>query len=321
MSEDGHGGGPVGPYGDDWFAQPYPHPPIISAAPPPPKKVNIFATLSVVFAFVFAPVGAVLGHLGLSQIRRAGQAGHDRALVGLTLSYGFIVIAVAALIIWTFFGPRQETSSTAGSSPAPQTTATPPQQPFVTAAQLPKLVLNADEVKQAVYAPSLGQVDDAAALNGEQGVNVSPRECLSSIFAGTVSAYQHSSVRGTFTRTITGDGNDGMISLNETMSTFENTAAATQLVSAIVGDWRACAGRSVTLSTNGNPMILDVGQPVQKGTLMVLQNTLQDGVPGAGSDRVIAAKANVVIDLYALGRDLGDDLSSIAVQIMSRVPD
>ena len=96
---DGDYGGPTGQYDRDWFAaDPYPQPPVISAPPPPPRqKANTFATLSVVFAFLFAPAGAVLGHLGLAQIRRTGQRGHDRALIGLTLSYAFILIAVAAL--------------------------------------------------------------------------------------------------------------------------------------------------------------------------------------------------------------------------------
>ena len=97
---DGGYGGPAGRDDDELFgADPYPEPPVISAPPPPPsQKTNTFATLSVVFAFVFAPVGAVLGHLGLSQIRRTGQRGHDRALIGLTLSYAFIVIAVVAVV-------------------------------------------------------------------------------------------------------------------------------------------------------------------------------------------------------------------------------
>ena len=102
MSDGGYGG-PTGQYDGDWFAaDPYPQPPVISAPPPPAssQKPNTFATLSVVFAFLFAPAGAVLGHLGLSQIRRTGQRGHDRALIGLTLSYAFILIAVAALVIW-----------------------------------------------------------------------------------------------------------------------------------------------------------------------------------------------------------------------------
>ena len=74
MSDDGSGG-PNEPYDSDWFhTSPYPQPSIIWA-PTPARPVNAFATLSVVFAFLFAPVGAAFGHLGLSQIRRTGERG------------------------------------------------------------------------------------------------------------------------------------------------------------------------------------------------------------------------------------------------------
>src|SRR5271156_2701960 len=72
--------------------------------PPPPMRprdeVNTLATLSLVFAFVFAPAGAVLGHLGLSQIRRTGELGCNRALIGVALSYVVITLTVVALIAW-----------------------------------------------------------------------------------------------------------------------------------------------------------------------------------------------------------------------------
>ena len=229
MSDGGYGG-PTGQYDGDWFAaDPYPQPPVISAPPPPPRqKTNTFATLSVVFAFLFAPVGAVLGHLGLSQIRRTGQRGHDRALIGLTLSYAFIVIAVVALVIWAVVGREPERSSTVAASPPPATSSAAPDERLVTAAQLPKLLLSIDEVKQAVNAPNLAKVEDGAGLSGDKGINVTPRECLSSLFGGGASAYERSAARGAFTREITGDGNEGMILLNEAMSTFESTAAASQ---------------------------------------------------------------------------------------------
>ena len=55
-----------------------------------------------------------------------------------------------------------------------------------------------------------------------------------------------------------------MILLNEAVSTFESTAAATNLVSRTVGEWRGCAGKSVTLIVDGNPLVLDVGEPIAK---------------------------------------------------------
>src|SRR3954453_19179082 len=117
---DGGYGGSVGRDDDGVFgADPYPVPPGLSAPPPPPRQeMNTFATLSVVFAFVFAPVGAVLGHLGLSQIRRTGQRGHDRALIGLTLSYAFIVIAIVAVVAWAVVRTGQGPSSTVASPPS-----------------------------------------------------------------------------------------------------------------------------------------------------------------------------------------------------------
>ena len=320
---DGGYGGPTGQFDGDWFAaDPYPQPPVISAppSPRPHHRTNTFATLSVVFAFLFAPVGAVLGHLGLAQIRRTGQRGHDRALIGLTLSYAFILIAVAALVMWTVVGMKPERSSTVATSPPPATSSAAPDERLVTAAQMPKLLLSIDEVKQAVNAPNLSKVEDGPGLSGDQGINVTPRECVSSLFGGGASAYERTAARGAFTRAISGDGKEGVILLNEVMSTFESTTAATQLVAQVVGQWRGCAGKSVTLIVDGNTLTLDVGAPIPKGTVMVLRNTMRDSVAGFSSERAIAAKANVVIDLDAQGYDLGDSVQTIVQDILDRVP-
>jgi hypothetical protein len=119
-----------------------------TATPAPSGEVNTLATLSIVFAFVFAPVGVVLGHVALAQISRRGERGRDRALIGLTLSYVFILFAVVALIVWLILGggpkssPTQATPSrTAAPSPFPTISTTvvtgpPPQRPTVTVEDL-----------------------------------------------------------------------------------------------------------------------------------------------------------------------------------------
>jgi eukaryotic-like serine/threonine-protein kinase len=319
---DGGSSGPNEPHDTDWFyASPNPQPPIIWA-PTPARPINPFATLSVVFAFLFAPAGVVFGHLGLLQIRLRRERGRERALIGLTLSYAFTLIAVAALVIWTVVGMRPERSSTIATPPpaATSSVSSVPEPPLVTAAQLPKLLLSIDEVKHAVNAPNLAKVDDTAAFIGTEGFTVTPPECLSALFASTKQAYQHSPVRGIFSRAITGEGHDGMVILNETMSTFENMSAATSLVSQWIGEWQGCAGKSVTVVGKGNTITLNVGQPVENGTAMTLQDSLQGSLPGFSSDRVIVAKANVVIDLDAQGFDMGDALKKLADQILARVP-
>ena len=140
----GHSGSPdpfgVDPFGTGQHGSLAPAP-----GPAPSGEVNTLATLSIVFAFVFAPVGVVLGHLALAQISRRGQRGRDRALIGLTLSYVVILVAVIALIVWLILGggPRSSPAQTNPSKASTMTTPAPsvsttvitgpaPQRPMVT---------------------------------------------------------------------------------------------------------------------------------------------------------------------------------------------
>jgi hypothetical protein len=138
MTHGGYGGGQPDPFGPDPFAGPpstqgYTPPPLTQGFPPttsslfpppgtPRGEVNTFATLSIVFAFVFAPAGAALAHIALHQIKQHGQRGRERAIVGLTLSYVIIVLAVIALVIWLLTSNRAESPKLPGSTTATQTT-------------------------------------------------------------------------------------------------------------------------------------------------------------------------------------------------------
>ncbi|HYP93781.1 MAG TPA: DUF4190 domain-containing protein [Mycobacterium sp.] len=182
MTYGGHGGGQPDPFGQDPFSGPpgtqgYSPPPVTQGFStgqgfPPPLgtphgEVNTLATLSIVFAFVFAPAGAALGHVALYQIKRRGQRGRGRAIVGLTLSYVIIVLAVIALLTWLVIGNSSQspsgpatttaTQTTTGAAPPPRTTViTPPpaQRPTVRVEQL--RVGDCVEVQQTQPDPSKG---------------------------------------------------------------------------------------------------------------------------------------------------------------------
>ena len=148
MTHGGGYGGSADPFGPEPSSSSPFGSPTPTVAPAPPGEVNTLATLSIVFAFVFAPVGVVLGHVALAQISRRGERGRDRALIGLTLSYVFILFAVVALIVWLILGsgpkssPTQATPSrTATATPSTSisttvVTAPPPQRPTVTVEDL-----------------------------------------------------------------------------------------------------------------------------------------------------------------------------------------
>jgi hypothetical protein len=144
MTHGGYGGGQPDPFGPDPFGGPpniqgYTPPPVTQGFSPgqgfpppsgtPSGEVNTLATLSIVFAFVFAPAGAALGHVALSQIKQRGQRGRERAIVGLTLSYVIIVLAVIALLLWLVTANSSKSPSVPGSTTATHSTTAPSAKP------------------------------------------------------------------------------------------------------------------------------------------------------------------------------------------------
>ncbi|MHA3684315.1 DUF4190 domain-containing protein [Leucobacter sp. HY1908] len=70
---------------------------------------NTFAFLAIIFAFVVPLAGIIFGHMGLSQIKRNGDAGRGIALTGLIISYAAFVSLLLfflfyALVIFAFIG-------------------------------------------------------------------------------------------------------------------------------------------------------------------------------------------------------------------------
>jgi hypothetical protein len=63
----------------------------------PNQHTNTMAILSLVFVFVFWPVGIVLGHIAHAQIKTTGEKGKGLATAGLAI--GYVCLAVVVLII------------------------------------------------------------------------------------------------------------------------------------------------------------------------------------------------------------------------------
>lgn len=73
------------------------------------SATNTFAFLAIIFAFSVPLAGIIFGHMGLSQIKRNGDAGRGIALTGLIISYAAFVSILLfflfyALMIFAFIG-------------------------------------------------------------------------------------------------------------------------------------------------------------------------------------------------------------------------
>jgi len=61
---------------------------------------NLMAILSIIFAFVFAPAGLVLGIIALNQIKKTGEEGRILAIIGIVLSVIFFFGWILLVLGW-----------------------------------------------------------------------------------------------------------------------------------------------------------------------------------------------------------------------------
>jgi peptidyl-prolyl cis-trans isomerase B (cyclophilin B) len=116
-------------------------PPPHGAYPPPPpgpyagyygyaqpQPTNALAIVSLVCAFLFAPLGIIFGHISLSQIKKTGEEGRGLAIAGLVISYLITVLTIVVVVLSVLFVVQvaRDLESLDGLTPEdPDITATP----------------------------------------------------------------------------------------------------------------------------------------------------------------------------------------------------
>src|SRR3954452_18477994 len=70
---------------------------------PPPRSTNSLAIVSLVCAFLFAPLGIVFGHMSLSQIKKTGEEGRGLAIAGLVIGYLISALTVLVVVLSVLF--------------------------------------------------------------------------------------------------------------------------------------------------------------------------------------------------------------------------
>jgi eukaryotic-like serine/threonine-protein kinase len=306
-------------------------PPIFPPPPPSPYRppVNTFATLSLVFAFVFAPVGAILGHLGLAQIRRTGELGRDRALIGVTLSYVIIVLAVVGLVGWTTL-PAATTSHTAApATSTPGTTGETPAAPSVAPDNIIKILPDLAALKNLTGDQNLqaGQTWDRPSRSNVDG-SIDRPECWGSVAPGAPDAYNVDAIvryrAEEFSDTQTLLKSSQVI---QAVIGFGDPPTAQAQLTKLVDGWRQCGGAPVTLTApGGRGYTLSLSAPADAGNGITTMDLTPKGLQ-LRFVRAVAAKANVVIDLYAVQLGTTDASGprqtavAIANYILNKIPD
>lgn len=104
--------GGLGPVADTWRAplnssQSSHHPRKVKpqmTIPTQPVKTNTMAILSLIFAFFFPLLGAIFGHVAMSQIKTTGEEGSGLALAGIIVGWVFTGLGTLFfLAFWSAF--------------------------------------------------------------------------------------------------------------------------------------------------------------------------------------------------------------------------
>jgi eukaryotic-like serine/threonine-protein kinase len=313
------------PFGGAAFGQmSTPPPPLLTGGPPPRPPTNTLATLSVIFAVVFAPAGALLGHLGLAQIRRTGQPGRERALIGLVSSYAVIAITVVAVTIWaTTFSSGTTRAPRAAPSPSAASPAAPPSSGVhVAPADLAGLLPNATQIAALTYDYRLTlqfTVTDLAVRHRE-GVIDRP-ECEGLLVLGDARVYDTATVRGLYLTDYVDQVNGFALEAVQEVSAYDDAPAAQAAKDKLLAGWRACGGTQFSLNFNGIILNHAVTVPADAGHgITTATVAITNGV--GFNARAIAAKANVVVDvLVGAKTDQTPVAVAITNAILAKIPD
>jgi hypothetical protein len=314
------------PLGRVPYAGPPVGPPVLPPPPaaPYPTPVNAFATLSLVFAFLCAPAGALLGHVALAQIRRTGERGHGRAVAGLALSYTFVMLAVFALIAWATLAAS--TSSHTPAPGAPATTAEPA--PTVAPGAVGTLLPGLSDLRNITDDQNLaaGQTWDHPARSDREGTIDRP-QCWGSIAPGTPDAYTAGAIFG-YRAAEFSDTRSFLKSTQviQAVAAFRDPPAARSQLDKLLSGWRDCGGSTVAVTVPGGEAIpFSLGKPADAGNGITTLDLAPRGLQ-VRSVRAIAARSNVVVDLYVSCSGTTDghvprqSAVSIANYILDKIP-
>jgi hypothetical protein len=310
---------------------------MFGAPPPTPPHqpsggdVNTLATLSVVFAFLFAPAGAVLGHLGLRQITRTGERGRERALIGIGLSYTIIVVSVVVLVVWTVAGrgvapgpvasPSATTTAATGTTSAQPSPPPPPAAPTVDAAGLPAVLVPLLDLRNLTGDQGQQPLDTSETVEPppSDGGTFSDDSCLAAFVGGTPNAFDGTNWRKFY-------GSDSVnqqtgLQIGQAAALFDDAAAAQKALTGYLDKWRACSGKTTGWTLpNGQKSTITYGTPQDMGNgITVLNNTVSGLSAPLVFARVLAVKNNVLLDNGVSGLNVGDMPTKLTQAMLGRI--
>ncbi|OBF27663.1 hypothetical protein A5727_25965 [Mycobacterium sp. ACS4331] len=244
-----------------------------------------------------------------------------------------VVAAVLALVAWLVFGrgggpatgtaEPDTTSAPSTEITATTTTATrPPAHTTVRTAALPPLLLGLEEIKEITG--NTGLVDAGVTTRVEAPpatvATFDPPECMSSFGAHLPPAYENSGYVSVYAKNHMQQPTPSM-QVAEGVTDFADPAAAQRALTGYVDLWRGCAGKRFqwTHVAQGEFSMWTLGAPEDAGDGVTTLRSNNDASP-VSVTRAVAAKNNVLVDVWIIGSAVSGEAATIAKRIVARIP-
>ena len=309
-------------------------PPAVPPPPPREQRGNTLATLSVVFAFVFAPVGVVLGHLALSEIRRQPQQGRDRALVGVALSYFAIAIVVVTVAVWSLLLPGDTgTSRQASPNSSPNRASTTVSTQMATSSSTtptaqPKLsphdwLLDGPELTAVLHVPFFpniqSETEGPLSRMFDRTSIVDAPECLGAYTVAAGNIYAPSGGTEFAQQALTPPVSATGWLVEEAVIIYPSEAVARAQFAAMTQQWKDCMDRTMTFPSNGENYTLKDMQ----ATDSTLEGLVGGPSPSTPNRRTVSVRDKYIVDVRVVGYasnhdDPGSGASDVANAISTK---
>ncbi|OCB33378.1 hypothetical protein A5676_03635 [Mycobacterium malmoense] len=237
------------------------------------------------------------------------------------------VVLLAAAITIAAWPPDTTTDPPAAQPPiaGTSTTATPSAPPTVAPAELADLLPSLDDVKSIANDPNIALVGTEQRMSDDQSVTVERPECLEVLGQGSPGAYDLSAVTGFYASDMSDRAASPPMQTSQGVAALHDAAAARKQFARLQAVWRQCANSTEKSTVNGVAIEDVIGTPVDAGDgINTLDVQVRRGARAVYSVRAIAAKANVVIDLYAIAptTERADQIArAIAKSILVKIPE
>jgi len=193
--------------------------------------------------------------------------------------------------------------------------------PLLAAPHLESLLLNDEQISKIIGAPGLATYQTYVKMDDDRAAEytIGDPACAAELWNTLEPSYRGSGSVAVAGRKVSEPGDRPDHDVDQGVVLFKTADQAQRQLDRSMVTWQRCAGRRLRYLLEGHqPQTWSVGIPTDIGTSIVVRNSEEAG-DGYACQHVMHAAGNVVIDAWACGRDIADQVTSMVNDIAAKV--